>query len=366
MKFVAAFMLALPALVANAQQNYTVTTLADSGGGSLRDAVSKGGRTITFRIGGTIKLRKMLEITADDIVIDGASAPAPGITVREKTFSITDAGNITIRHLRFRYADNDSFRIVGACRNILIENCSATHGGDGALDITHDWKKTGKRPNGIIVRNCLIAATDKAMLVVGVDNLRLERNLFTNTGQRNPQLHDARNFNLINNHIRNFTVYGVRARAGATGNAIGNLIPLSPLLPKRPDRTFLIDQKSAPPLPSLCLRQSRPAKTRSQSPRHQSAPDRQNARQSLARQSVGKIPRRQCWRPPLGFHRPGSGRRQSANQIPRIEYQGQVNALEAGLARVAYSHPFGPETLTSPHPPISPCRLAARPPIFAI
>ncbi len=144
--------------------------------------------------------------------------------------------------MRFRWAKNDSFRIVGACRNILIENCSATHGGDGALDISHDYK-TLKRPDGVTVRRCLIAATDKAMLVFGVDNLTLEQNLFTNTGQRNPQLHETRNFDLINNVVRNFTVYGLRARANSAGNAVGNVVPLSPLLPKRPDRTLLVYHK---------------------------------------------------------------------------------------------------------------------------
>ena len=222
---------------------FVVTSLKDSGRGTLREALSQGNRHITFQVGGTIRLKKLLEFRGSDVVIDGASAPGPGITVRDSTFSLFGARNVTIRHLRFRWAKNDSFRIVGSCRNILIENCSATHGGDGALDISHDYK-TGRRPDGITVRRCLIAATDKAMLVFGVDNLTLEQNLFTNTGQRNPQLHESRNFNLINNVVRNFTVYGVRARANSTGNAVGNIVPLSPLLPKRPDRTFLVDHKS--------------------------------------------------------------------------------------------------------------------------
>ena len=230
---------------ASARDAYVVTSLADSGPGTLRDALSQDGREITFQVGGVIHLRKLLEFQGRDVVIDGATAPAPGITVRDKTFSLHGARDVTIRHLRFRHAENDSFRVLGACENVLLENCSFTHGGDGALDITLDYK-TQRRPRDITVRRCLIAATDKAMLVVGADRLTLRENLFTNTGQRNPQLHDAREFQLINNVIRNFTVYGVRARAGSTGNAIGNLVPLSPLLPKRPDRTFLIDHQSGP------------------------------------------------------------------------------------------------------------------------
>lgn len=230
---------------AGARDTFVVTSLADSGPGSLREALSGNNRLITFQVGGAIRLRKMLEFTGHGVTLDGSSAPAPGVTVRDSTFALSGARDVVVRNLRFRQARDDSFRIVGACADVVLENCSFTHGGDGALDITSDYK-SHERPRNITVRNCLIAATDKAMLVVGVDRLTLQQNLFTNTGQRNPQLHDAKEFNLINNVIRNFTVYGVRARAGSSGNAVGNIIPLSPLLPKRPDRTFLIDPKSGP------------------------------------------------------------------------------------------------------------------------
>lgn len=220
-----------------------VTSLKGSGPGSLREAVSRGNRRVHFKVGGEIRLMKMLEVTADNLFIDGTDAPSPGVTITGKPFALVGVQNVHMKNLRFRMSSDDNLRILGPCQNILIENCSSTHGGDGAIDITHDYM-TLKRPNGVTIRNCLIAATDKAMLVVGADNLTLEGNLFTNTGQRNPQLHDAKNFNLVNNLVRNFTVYGFRARAGSTGNAVGNLYPLSPLLPKRPDRTFNVDHSS--------------------------------------------------------------------------------------------------------------------------
>jgi len=221
----------------------TATSLEDSGPGTLRDALRSGNRRIEFKVGGEIKLKEILEVTVDNVVVDGTDAPRPGVAITGKTFALIGACDIRLKNLRFRNSDDDNLRIVGACRNVLIENCSSTHGGDGAIDITHDYK-TLERPDGVTIRNCLIAATDKAMLVVGTDNLTLEGNLFTNNGQRNPQFHDAKDFNLINNLVRNFTVYGFRARAESSGNAAGNLFPLSPLKSKRPDRTFLIDQSN--------------------------------------------------------------------------------------------------------------------------
>ncbi len=240
------FLAAMAAAVHAQSHTVRVTTLADSGPGSLREAVGKGGRRVEFAVGGEIRLAKMLVVVAHDLVVDGTGAPAPGVTVSGRPFAIDGARNVTLRNLRFRMSSDDNLRVIGACRNILIENCSSTHGGDGAIDITEDYK-THARPDGVTIRNCVIAATEKAMLVVGADNLTLERNLFTNNSRRNPQLHDAKGFNVVNNHIRNFAVYGLRVRAGSTGNVVGNLIPLSPLLPKRPDRAFIVDASGKAP-----------------------------------------------------------------------------------------------------------------------
>src|SRR5262249_30525556 len=63
---------------------FTVTTLADSGPGSLRAALSKAerqGGTIRFAVGGEIVLGSGLDIP-NNTTVDGASAPAPGITLR--------------------------------------------------------------------------------------------------------------------------------------------------------------------------------------------------------------------------------------------------------------------------------------------
>lgn len=219
----------------------TVVSLEDRGPGTLRDALRDGNRRIEFRIGGEINLKSPLEVAVDDVVVDGTSAPHPGVTITGKPLVLTGARNVHLINLRMRNSDDDNLRIIGGCHNILIENCSSTHAGDGAIDITLDYKSM-IRPRGVTIRNCLIAATDKAMLVVGTDNLILDSNLYTNNGQRNPQLHDAQNFNMVNNLVRNFVSYGIRVRAGSSGNVVGNSLPVSPLKPNRPDRIFLIDQ----------------------------------------------------------------------------------------------------------------------------
>ena len=78
---------------------YHVTTLEDSGTGSLRDAVSKAGRIVVFDVAGIIALKSDLTIK-DNITIAGQTAPEPGITIRY--YTVRPGANNIIRFIRIR------------------------------------------------------------------------------------------------------------------------------------------------------------------------------------------------------------------------------------------------------------------------
>src|SRR5581483_9846140 len=80
---------------------YHVTTLADSGAGSFRDAVSVANRIVVFDVGGYITLSSEVPIKSS-ITIAGQTAPGGGIGIRGAEVSFGSQNNIIVRHLRFR------------------------------------------------------------------------------------------------------------------------------------------------------------------------------------------------------------------------------------------------------------------------
>ena len=196
-----------------------VSSMADDGPGSLREALKRGGRRIVFTKSGTVKLKKTLRINKSKLTVDGINSE---VTITGAPVAIEAASDVIIRNLRFRKSPDDNLRISGACRRIVIDHCSSTSAGDGALDITIDYDKPKERPADITVSWCIFAGTKKAMLISNADNISLHHNLFLDNEMRNPQIHDAKNFDFRNNVIHRWGVYGLRARAESTGNVMYN------------------------------------------------------------------------------------------------------------------------------------------------
>jgi len=111
-----------------------VTTLNDSGPGSLREALATTGpRVIRFAAEGTIELNSHLRVTEGRVTIDGSTAPAKGITLLNHGIHFCgDCDDIIVRHLRIRVTTGGSSRDCllfwgnqgGTVERVLVDHCS--------------------------------------------------------------------------------------------------------------------------------------------------------------------------------------------------------------------------------------------------
>ncbi len=137
-----------------------VTSLADSGSGTLRACVEKSGpRICVFEVAGRIKLSTELTVKQPDLIIAGQTAPSPGITVTNAGISV-NSHHVRIEHLAVRVGDDASGPSPSGRDGLSIESSS---GHDVHLkNLSVSWAidenvSTYGPVKDVTVENCLIA-----------------------------------------------------------------------------------------------------------------------------------------------------------------------------------------------------------------
>ncbi len=123
---------------------YHVTSLKDSGAGSLREGIEsiKGPRTIVFDVSGMIRLKDKLEIINKSyLTIAGQTAPGKGITIADHSLQIKHSDHIIVRYLRVRLGDENKPAgsgpdciTVNYNDHIILDHLSLSWGIDGNGD----------------------------------------------------------------------------------------------------------------------------------------------------------------------------------------------------------------------------------------
>lgn len=231
-----------------------VTTLADSGAGSLRAAIQSGGRRkIVFKVAGEIWLQSWLQIRSPFVTVAGETAPSPGITLMGDMVRIR-THDVVLRHIRIRVGalptgtdpqNRDGIAIDGSADgndpayNILVENCSVSWSVDELVQI---W---GKNNHDIVVRRSILAeglnnsihpeGAHSAGLMVGPDtrNVLIQGNLFAHNGNRNPVVHGGAQAVVMNNLIYDpgFSAVHFYPHAGSgptLASVVGNAVIAGP------------------------------------------------------------------------------------------------------------------------------------------
>ena len=141
-------------------QVIVVTSLAESGPGSLREALeTPGPRIVVFAVSGVIDLgdanaddpfdetdtNNVLTIAYGDVTIAGQTAPGAGITIRGRLYAAYDdtVNNIIVRHLRIRpgpFPGGDGGEQYDALRfsvnsQVMVDHVSVSFGVDENVDM---------------------------------------------------------------------------------------------------------------------------------------------------------------------------------------------------------------------------------------
>jgi autotransporter-associated beta strand protein len=105
---------------------YHVTTLADTGTGSFRDAVSKSGRIVVFDVGGYVALKSAVSVRGNT-TIAGQTAPGGGIGFSGGEISFAGQSNIICRYIRIR-PGSDTASTGDDCLSLYqATNCILDH-----------------------------------------------------------------------------------------------------------------------------------------------------------------------------------------------------------------------------------------------
>lgn len=216
-----------------------VTSLADDGPGTLREACETGGaRIVVFNVSGIIRLKSPLIVRAPYITIAGQSAPGDGICVAGESFWI-NTHDVIIRHMRFRRGETWVGRRDDAIGgnpigNVMIDHVSASWGLDENMSMyRHMYNdSTGKAAEdklptvNITIQNSIFSEALDTWnhafgSTLGGENCTFIRNLWADNAGRNPSIGWNGIFNFANNVVFNWVH---RSTDGGDYTAMYNII----------------------------------------------------------------------------------------------------------------------------------------------
>ncbi len=229
------------------QPLYRVTTLQDTGPGSLRDAVSRGARYIVFEVAGDIRLSTDIRIKGAYLTIDGTTAPAPGITLRDHGLSIfgsDGAHDIIVQGLRVRNSQGcdgcsthgGGILIAHDASRILVDRVSVQGSQNFSISVTKGARDITIQ-RSILAQNSgdtqllsLLNGTQSSATGQRVRRVSLHQTLLINGGERMPQVKWSETgeqapetmLDFRNNVVWNWAFMGTTIWKGARANIVGN------------------------------------------------------------------------------------------------------------------------------------------------
>ncbi len=261
---------------------YAVTTLADSGPGSLREcAEAAGPRTCVFRVSGTIAVDSWINVQHPYLTIAGQTSPG-GIAIRlgrsANTPLLVQTHDVVIRHVRLRpgasvvRSENvDTIQISGGAQDVILDHLSTSWPTDEGINIVGDGHK--QRPcfdtrNITVQWSILSEGLNRAnrgphsrgtYFGYGARDITFHHNLIAGNDRRNPLLNTRGQFDMVNNVVYNSMRYNAEfyTRFGDLSvNAIGNIGIVGPSTEKTTQLYLFNYFRDFPARFSIYLRQN--------------------------------------------------------------------------------------------------------------
>lgn len=197
-----------------------VTSLADSGPGTLRAAVeATGPRIVVFRVSGLIDLRSDLVVSNSRLTIAGQTAPGDGICLKRHSLKVLGAEDVVIRYLRIRPGAESGQPLDGVevrdSRNVILDHCSVGWSIDESVNTWHGVKN-------VTVQWCLIAEPLNRSVhpkgahgygaSLGAENGSYHHNLFAHATARNPSVAGNHEHRTVNMDFRCSVIYNWQHR----------------------------------------------------------------------------------------------------------------------------------------------------------
>lgn len=186
-----------------------VASLADSGPGTLREAVSGGfPKVVTFAVDGVIRAAGCIAV-GSNTTIDGRGS---NITITGHGLRVSQAANVIITNITIRNAADDAIEITESS-DVVVDHCTLASSGDGLVDIV-----CGSR--GVTVRWCRFEDHNKTILIgSGPGRGATDRHitatihhcLFINTRERHPRLRFGK-VDCFNNHMQRYRGLAMASR----------------------------------------------------------------------------------------------------------------------------------------------------------
>jgi hypothetical protein len=230
---------------------YHVTTLADSGPGSFRDAVSASNRIVIFDVGGYISLKTAVSVKSN-ITIAGQTAPGGGIGFKGGEISFANSTNIICRYIRIRPGSEtpstgDDCLSFYRATNIIIDHCSLEFAPWNNIDgVSDDWQN--HPVNSITVQYSLIANPTGQQFGAHTEAVNGTwawfYNIFANSHNRNPLA--KINTVFVNNVLYNCSAgYTTHTSTNFSHDIVNNYFIMGPASTGTDNQWFQIDKNQS-------------------------------------------------------------------------------------------------------------------------